>query len=175
MSALNYITKLIGKIKIPLPRMNQIKVAKIKDSLFEGDCILSYTSGSFSNLWIKGKYKHVGIYVGNDYIVEAVFKGVVSTHINDFCFKKDNIAIIRPATGSTIKNRLDVVKRAMKIIGAKYDFDYVRGGDTFYCSEVIEECWGELVTVPVRKILGKTVLIPSDLIGHKEWVLIKQV
>jgi len=139
-----------------------------------GDVLLSNRPWTLSNYFISGKYKHVGV-IHMDHIVEAKFEGVVSTLLVDFCMKKNSLCLLRPRKRFGIGVINDVTTKALEAVGSSYDFSFTRGGQSYYCSELVEHCWGDFVDVPKKKIFNKYVLNPDDLADHKDWKKIIEI
>lgn len=174
MKILTPIIKTIGKVQSPLPKVKHKDFEQIWPNARSGDVILSARPCSLSNLFIPGKYKHAGI-IQMDNVIEAKFIGVVSTKLIDFCMKKDSLILLRPKKIFGINILNQVSEKAFQALGAPYDFSFVRGGDSYYCSELIEHCWEGFVEVPKRKAYGKNVLNPNDLINHKDWTVVMEI
>ncbi len=117
------------------------------ENLNKGDIVFSYLKGSIelesiARLclgWNDQKINHMGIYIGDDTIIEAVSKGVVKTSVSDFINKSESIYI---ADVNDKELAINAVTNAIKELGKPYNFPFLNNnGESFYCSQLIYECY----------------------------------
>ncbi len=132
----------------------------IKPLLQPGDILLQRFEGWVDKWFIPGFWNHGAIYIGNpeEQVVHATSDGVLIEDIINF-MRTDNLIVLRP------KNNLSIeigIKRALSIVGAKYDFDFDFSNNTeFSCTEVIDYCYSKLFKK--SKHFGRIMLTPDDI------------
>ena len=72
------LTKFIGHCHAPFTKkyVTGIDYLLAKDLLKPGMILITKTRGELSNLFIPGSFTHAAIYIGSDYVCEAIGKGV---------------------------------------------------------------------------------------------------
>lgn len=91
--------------------------------MMPGDILLRRTEGSSGNLFIPSWWKHAGVYVGNDEVVDAVFKGIEKGSFNKFLTDGDSVMIVRPKNLNA-QQRQAIADYANRQVGKPYDFDF---------------------------------------------------
>ncbi len=115
-------------------------------NLIEGDILFSYLVGSeetsaIASLcygWNNTKINHVGIYIGNYKVIEAIGEGVKITSLSEYFDKSINLLCGR------IKNKIQAksaCEKAKELVGKPYNFSYVDNNDSYYCSQLVFECY----------------------------------
>lgn len=129
--------KFIGRIYISFhkPQMNGEKYVKIVETLQIGDILLSKSKGEISNYLIRSEFTHAAIYVGEWMIVEATGKGVVPDFITNFCFKKDDILILRFNKSCFMARAVEWLHE-MSSKHLEYDMEFESGDQEYYCFEL---------------------------------------
>lgn len=129
------LTVLIPKIRFSVkpPKMTGGVFAEFSNILRPGDLVFSSDRSKLSSWLIPGEWDHVGIYIGNSEIVEAVQPFVRITSTFDFCHSSDTVGVARPAW----KNPRYVMNVAKSTVGRPYDTFFDRGNEALYCSELI--------------------------------------
>jgi uncharacterized protein YycO len=138
---------LIGKIKMPwLSKAHVFEYFyEMQSALNPGDLILTTSRGHLSNIFNsmfnRGKYMHVGIYIGKEngipMVVDAIGEGVVKRSLPVFLSDKDKIALVRPK--EIIANHSTIAKSNIWLeqqIGKPYDYYFTFNNEGFYCSEI---------------------------------------
>lgn len=164
------------------PRKRAINIAEIiyaQSILKDGDVICSFTQGELTNLFIQGKFKHVGMYAGNCFVVEAIKNGVESTMFYSFCANKDKIAILRPKFGEDHTGKL-ARNHALSQIGVPYDYKFEPNEKAFYCAELVwwayQKATGGNSPFIRRKIFGVETVYPSDFYNaHDKFELVLEL
>ncbi len=119
----------------------------MKANFLKGDIIFVYLKDSTETEsiarlclgWNDEKINHVGIYIGNDTVVEAVSKGVVKSRLTEFLEKSKNVYLAK-IDDESLKET--AVKKAIKNLGKPYNFEYFNNdGSTLYCSQLVYECY----------------------------------
>lgn len=125
----------IPKIRFSVkpPKMTGSAFAEFTSMLRPGDLVFSSDRSKLSSWLIPGQWDHVGIYIGNSEIVEAVQPLVRITSPFDFCHSSDVVGIARPLW----KNLRYVLSVSRATVGRPYDTFFDGGNDALYCSELI--------------------------------------
>jgi len=122
-----------------------------KEKLEPGDILLRAYDRYFSSFFIPGEFKHAGIYVGNvawnwgelnpkwedatpkHTVVHSISEGVLPENVINF-FRTDHLVIVRPNIPKEL--RLEAAKKAMGFVGTPYDFNFKKGDNEIYCTEL---------------------------------------
>ena len=102
-----------------------------------GAVILTLKRGQLSNLLIPGHWSHAAIVISDNWVIEAVGKGVVKTRMKDFLLSKDEFLILHP-TFATDAEMLLAVLQAQRLVGMPYDWEFEPNDQQWYCFEL---CW----------------------------------
>ncbi|MGL6123893.1 MAG: YiiX/YebB-like N1pC/P60 family cysteine hydrolase, partial [Shewanella sp.] len=137
--------------------LSEVHLRAAQRYLLPGDVFLTRTNGEFSNLLIPGFWKHAAIAIDSKYVVEAVGMGVRITTIEEFLYKKDHMAIMRPKFAlQTQMEQASAV--AQEMVGKPYDLFFQPGADAFFCSELVqfayEQVLGQSIPFTKRKTFG---------------------
>ena len=96
---------------------------------------------------------HVGVLVkenGNMKVIEAVYEGVRETSYEQFVMNNKHILVGRVGKGL---DKPKTLARLRSLLGRPYDFVFMPGVETVYCSELVSECFvdqaGEQLLPPV--------------------------
>jgi hypothetical protein len=129
------LTSVIPKIRFSIkpPKMTGSAFAEFSDMLRPGDLVFSSDRSKLSSWLIPGQWDHVGIYIGDSQIVEAVQPLVRITSPFDFCHSSDVVGVARPSW----KNPRYVLSVARSTVRLPYDTFFERGNEALYCSELI--------------------------------------
>jgi uncharacterized protein YycO len=140
-------------------------VESLRDILKVGDTVVSFTEGELTNYLIDGEFKHCGIYVGSNSLVEAVRVGGRKVDWDDFCASKDRIAVLRPKFCSD-QERIDAALIATRQIGKPYDYNFEPNEKAFYCAELLYYAYRTATkdTSPFirRTVMGVQTVLPND-------------
>lgn len=185
------ILKKVGKIHAPFSHkfIEQQDVEALMETLRPGDLLLARNRSEFTNLIISGFYKHLGVYVGDGQIVEAVDPSVQSVGIYDFAMTKDYIVVVRSKT-ATEYEKIKAVKAAKDFIGRSYDYgfyipsielpnhsQYIKSENhAFYCAELGYWCYRIAqpgMAFKLRDVLGVPTVAPQDFVdAAKHWQVV---
>lgn len=156
-----------GRLCYP-PHERLIRASTIKEMMAvvrEGDVILAYSRGEFTNYFIKGDFKHAAMYVGKGEIIQAIGKGVTLIDFEDFCASKDRIAILRPNFCDDGTCRIAAMN-AKSQLGKPFDYYFEIGSEAYYCAELIAWSYryATLGSSPFIKkdVSGCETVLPSD-------------
>jgi cell wall-associated NlpC family hydrolase len=129
------LTSVIPKIRFSIkpPEMTGGVFAEFNNILRPGDLVFSSDRSKLSSWLIPGDWDHVGVYIGNSEIVEAVQPVVRITSVFDFCHSSDVVGVARHPW----LNLRYVINVARATIGRPYDTFFDRGNEALYCSELI--------------------------------------
>ncbi len=118
------LAKWVSSIRRPPTLINDDHVRDLRSKLVNGDVIASALKYELSNVFMPGFYSHVGIYL-DGVVYEVVTSGVRISTLENFCFKKDGLALLRLQgpdwTPEQIKTMKDFCDRQ---VGEPYDFRF---------------------------------------------------
>lgn len=138
---------------------------EILDIIEPGDIVLNAHSNYVSSLFIKGKFGHVGLYVGGNEIIHVVGDGIDKQDILTF-LRADDAAVVRPKDKSKVLKAIETAYQQLeKDIQYDYDFDK-QDCSQFYCSEFTDFCYDYVLREGVSK--GKNFILPDDYTIAKE-------
>ena len=164
------VTKLIGLIQKPEPKMSGEFAENALKFLQDGDVLLSHNELNLTNLFIPGFWKHAAIY-RQKYVVEAIGHGVVNTHVLKWILQHDNVIILRPKFASAEHRRIAADIAQMQT-GKQYDFELSPGIQSFYCSELVfwsyQRAMNGTSPFTMRKTLGVDTVVPTDFSNAKD-------
>lgn len=169
--------KLYGK-----PQVESAVVSR----LTAGDILLEKTPFRLTDKLIPGHWGHVAIWVGSEAelqalgiwdhpliqpwqskiqqkhgVIEALRTGVAINPLSQF-LNVDDLAVIRAADLST-EQRREVLLRAFRQIGKKYDFNFdLETTDRIVCSELVYTVYVNREW-PVKKMLGRYTISPDHV------------
>lgn len=169
-----HVSQWVGRINLPF-----INKSVTIDDFYEaithaksGDAILSIGYGQLSNVFIPGKWSHVGMIVAGPrpYVIEATSKGVVRTDLIQFMLSKDECMIMRSDFTKPHQAKR-AAEYAKSFIGKPYDYMFQAGSDAFYCAELIFTCYKEVtgghMPFEMRERLGSMTVTPQDIRNAK--------
>ncbi len=111
--------------------------------LRKGDIALLGNLRETSALFIKGKVTHTTIYVGHRQFIHAVGDGVEFVSLHHLMTEYDTMVVLRlpkstPWRRSTVKKAISYAKEQL---GKPYDFDFKRGVNKIFCTELVNEAY----------------------------------
>jgi hypothetical protein len=128
------------------PRKNLLSkkdLFKSRLKLKKGDIVLVGNLKETSSLVIGGLFTHSAIYIGHKAFINAVADGVKYMSLHHVFSEYDTLAILR--LPKHIENRRkiihDTIKFAKKQIGKPYDFDFSKGEEKFFCTELVNSAF----------------------------------
>jgi len=170
----------LGGLHLPFThkKVSALMVRDMIKVMRPGDILVSTALGEFSNLLIKGRYKHVSIFCSEHCVVESVKQGVRSIDIFQALMTRDRVMVLRSleATPEQAKEAADI---AMGLIGTPYDWgfmiperDSAESNKEFYCAELIWHC--HRVANPdtkftLREVFGVRTVIPDHFAEAKKY------
>ena len=162
------LTRMIGLVQKPEPKMSCEFALDILDKLEDGDVLLSHNEWNLSNLFIPGFWKHAAMFRKNK-IIEAVGRGVVNDmHILKWLMNHDNVAVLRPVFANKDERNL-AADIANVQAGKPYDFELSPGVQASYCSELIFWSYQRAMRgespFTMRETMGVETVVPSDFLG----------
>ena len=126
----------LAKLCIPWSRC--ISIHELTDVMrYPSAVILTRTKWCFTNLFIRGKYKHAAIIVNDGLsVLEATTHGSRITDMEKFLSTKSSYKILRMAGMS--QHEKDVVKQIhSEYVGRPYDWLFFWEDASLYCSELV--------------------------------------
>lgn len=168
----NKIMKFTGDVhfhKYPMfiiykPSIHRIKGNNVRNVLRimrSGDIALRRFDGYLNTLLTPGYWGHAGMCVENENIVHAVGKGVIIEDMLSFC-RADSIVLlglVDLASGESCK----AVNKAYSLIGKEYDFEFDKGDNEYYCTELISECYEKRFDKDFKEMFGKSIITPDAI------------
>lgn len=139
-----------------------------------GDIIGNAHANYVSSWFIKGKFGHVGLYVGDNQVIHVVTDGIVKEDILTF-LRADDAFVVRPTDQSIVYPSIQKAwEQLAKDVEYDYDFD-AQDIEQFYCSEFTDFCTNYILRNGIAKdntfIYPDDYLIPSE---HFEIVWVKK-
>lgn len=129
--------------------INKNQVDNLLSLIKEGDILLSYENGRPTSFLIKGYYDHAAIVSSKMSVVEAVgdkfvdgknIGGVREVDLEEWLYKKDSVAVVRPLYPSIYTNKL-AASNSLSHIGKSYDYTFSLSEEKLYCSELVYICY----------------------------------
>ena len=173
LSALHPITVWVGETHMPWSRkkITGIDLFEVLSCVKPGMIFLTKTHGELTNLFIPGKWSHVGIYTGENTVVEAVGKGVIEKDLATFMLTKDEICLLAPAFITDEKRMKYAAEWCERQIGLPYDYDFYSNNKAFYCSELVYNAYKVVDPTSgfeLRERLGVKTVLPDDFYRARE-------
>ncbi len=117
-------------------RCKGMDVETIRHLLQPGMVILSHKEFEFTNLFIRGYWKHSAIIIDSELLIEATGKGVAIKRIGEFITEVDDYVILRPTFCDTALME-ETCRYVRRVVGYPYNYTFLHGMKAFYCSELI--------------------------------------
>lgn len=131
----------------------------ILDIIKPGDIILCAYHNYVSSFFIKGKYAHSGIYVGDNSVINIRNYGISKEDILTY-LRTDDIVVVRYKDKDKVPVAIDkAYKQLEKDVGYDYDFDR-QDKEQFYCTEFTDYCYDYPLRGGVSK--DKNFIYPDD-------------
>jgi hypothetical protein len=149
-------------IKIKGPHMRQIL-----DNAKPGDLILRRFDNYLSSWFIKGRFSHIGLYVGDNYVIHVGGHGILKEDILTFV-RADDAAILRPVDIETVE---PAIKCAYEQLAKDVDYDFLFDSNSpehFYCSEFTDYCYGSIL----KHTVSGDIVYPDDYLKSSRYQLI---
>lgn len=105
-----------------------------------GDVLLSSNDAYFGSNFINpSEIKHGAFYIGEDSegvcnVTEMIGEGCVMTDLVSFLTSKDRVIIVRPKFEYNLNA---AIMNSISRVGSKYDYEFEKGDDEYYCFEHI--------------------------------------
>jgi len=142
----NFLIIVLG-INLP-PRKNWLTkqdLLNFKKNIEIGDVVLV---GNLRTLFAKlagGVLTHSMIYVGNDKFINSTIDGVGYLTLKNVFLKYDTLTILRVPKTKKIKNRDEIIKKAInfakKRIKKPYDYELSHRKESFFCTKLVNEAF----------------------------------
>lgn len=154
-------------------------ISKLVSMIKAGDVLLSYESGRWTSLFIKGEWDHAAIVDHNLYVVEAVgdnfvngknIGGVRKVRLEEWLWKKKHIAVLR-----LDDNEIAVLAAVIsnKQLGKSYDHSFSiddikkpEDDETLYCSELVYVCFYPYMKTFLKHVPKKKEILPIDYLNE---------
>jgi uncharacterized protein YycO len=142
-----------------------------------GDILLSYESGRYTSMFIKGEWDHAAIVNENLYVVEAVgdkfvnsknIGGVRKVKLEEWLWKKNHICVLRYLAESAIES----AKKSNDFVGRNYDYSFTKDDKTIYCSELVYHCYLPFNKFFMDHIDADDDILPIDYLNSRHLSLI---
>ena len=140
------------------------EIRKILNIIQEGDFLFRNYNGYVNTILTPGGWSHVGYYAGNNEMIHAVGKGVISEDILDFC-RCDDLAVGRVI--EEYRSKIPIAtQRAKQMLLDKVEYDYKFKDDNgkVYCSEMINDMFDGIYDSDFEEIIdGRKILSPNGI------------
>jgi uncharacterized protein YycO len=129
-----------------------------------GDILLTSSTTCISRLikwWTISRWSHVGIYVGNNFVIEATWPRVRKVTLMTFLESCDRVTVLRHSKWTTLTE--DQVQQFLGFleskIGKPYDWrglvsficrKSIQNKSGYFCSELVSEAFS-LVGIPIER------------------------
>lgn len=164
-----------GQVGLPDRFITGEDYLKISEILEPGMVFLSRKKGELTNWLIPGYWTHAALYAGDGYIIESIGKGVRKIDLISFMLTKDALCLYKPLF-CDYSHMVQATAYAHSSVGMPYDFMFESNNKAFYCSELVFECYNQVVeALPLkrREIWDELVYLPEDI--HKDSLNWKQI
>jgi hypothetical protein len=149
--------------------------------LAPGMIILSHKNYELTNWFISGYWTHIAVIASEKHIIEAVSKGVVKTHINEFFSSIDDFIILEPAFCCRA-SMLKAVEYMEKFMGYPYNFRFLPSERSFTCIDLVGRAYS--LSANIEKIkassspgvfnyITREVILPENILNlENAWNII---
>lgn len=140
---------------------------KVLETAKKGDLILRRFDNYLSSFFISGTYSHIGLYVGDNFVIHVGKDGIMKEDILTF-IRADRVAIVRPVDVSTIE---PAVAEAYEQLALGVEYDYIfdtNSPEKFYCSEFTDYCYGQLL----KHTVSDDIVYPDDYLKSSGFQLV---
>jgi cell wall-associated NlpC family hydrolase len=144
------------------PHMRQVL-----DTVEPGDLVLRRFDNYVSSFFIKGRFSHIGIYVGDNSVIHVGADGIKKEDILTF-IRADDCALMRPTDSSKIEG---AIVEAYKQLDRGVEYDYVFDADSpekFYCSEFTDYCYGKVL----KNTISDGIVYPDDYLKTNDFKMV---
>lgn len=151
--------------------ITDLDIYQITKSVESGAVILSLGYGHIGNVLIPGHWSHAALVVDDEWVIEALGRGVVKTRLKDFLKTKDEICVMLPKFAD-ISQQVDAVIEAEKLVGMPYDWEFEPNDEQFYCFELVWHAYDTVIEdcpFQRRKIFGVETILGDDFIESGLW------
>lgn len=134
----------------------------LKSHLQEFDLVFLKSITHLTEKFIPGYFGHVGVYLGNDQMIEAPRSGVRTSTTEEFS-DGEIFLIVRPVNLSGTQKQK--IRSSLKSqVGKKYDYNFdTQSPDRVVCSELVSLAY-DFIDWQTEKIVGRYTISPDDLI-----------
>jgi hypothetical protein len=117
-------------------RCTGISIEPFRHRLKPGMVILVHKDYELTNFFIKGYWTHAGFVISDEFIVEAISKGVIKKSLDEFISRVDDFIILEPGfCDFTVMEKAS--EYVQMVIGYPYNFTFRSRYDSYYCSELV--------------------------------------
>jgi hypothetical protein len=116
----------------------------VLDCIQPGDLVLRRFDNYVSSFFIKGRFSHIGIYIGENSVVHVGGDGIKKEDVLTF-LRADDGAIVRPKDKTLV---IKAINKARVQLDNNVEYDYFFDTDCpkkFYCSEFTDYCYGYML------------------------------
>jgi cell wall-associated NlpC family hydrolase len=117
-------------------RCSEIDLDNIREMVRPGMILLSRRDFQISNYFIDGYWKHTAMVMSPDKVIQATTNGVIIDELQEFFYKADDFAILKPRFCSVLEME-KACNHASETVGKPYSFDFNNSDDSLYCSELV--------------------------------------
>lgn len=155
------------------PTQHKIKgheAQRVIDTVEVGDLVFGRHDGYLNTYLTPGFWGHVGLVVSPTEVIHSTGKGVSKETLLDFC-RTDNICVAQ-LKGVTLDEIQAAITEAHTLIGLGYDYQFETNDSEYYCSELVDHCYGNpfapyYTKQPIgnEKILDPSAMLDCDLLN----------
>lgn len=107
-----------------------------------GMVILTHKDFEFTNLFIRGYWTHTAIITGENQVIQADRRGVVTESLYDYLRRADDFIILSPVFCGEAA-MAHAVSHVRKYLGYPYNFTFDWRAGSVYCSELVYRAYTE--------------------------------
>ncbi len=142
-------------------KMKGPNMREVLDVIQPGDVLLRVYRHYVGSMFTPGYWTHAALYVGEwqdkpNRVIHMLGHGVCNEDLLTF-LRTDGVAVLRCKNKDLIAPAIDKAKEYLNL-GTDYDFGFIRGDTSLYCSEMIFFCFGK-----PEEIKFDRYILPDDL------------
>lgn len=160
------LTRFISIFHSPECRIISTQYIDLHSNLKNGDILVCEREWEFTNLFMPSLWKHCAIYC-NGWVYESTTKGTRKILLEEFCFKKDIIAISRFCCSLSDAQISKGIYYLESNLREPYDFGFTwKGTKSWYCSKFVYHFFCTCVpwfadSFSIQKVLGEKTIKPD--------------
>jgi uncharacterized protein YycO len=144
-------------------KMKGGEVQQILSVIEPGDILLRRHDNYLNTMFTPGFWGHCGLVVSKDLTIHSIGDGVIQESMLDFC-RTDSVCVLR-LKNITKEKANNAITRARSLLGQEYDFQFESGNTKYYCTELVDTCYGNIFADFYEKQISKKILLPRGILN----------